>query len=143
MRNFGTLNMKKTTPELLERKMGMKGKTDVLLVMLMTASALACVVLWHVEIVWVFVLSVVPFFCVQMLLCRLTRRWWLRLQPLLPVAVLAGTALFYLVRDSGWDRLGALIFGLAAIAPTVGIGLGWGVWGICLWSKKRKMQEER
>jgi len=105
-----------------------KDKSNLLLTMLMTVSAVACIVLWHIEILWVFVLSAVPFFCVQLLLCRLCGRWWLRLQPILPIAVLGGMALFYLVRDSGWDRLGALIFGLAAIAPTVGIALGWGVW---------------
>lgn len=119
----------------------LKHKTDLFLTMLMTVSAVACVVLWHIEITWVFVLSAVPFFCVQLLLCRLCRRWWLRLQPILPVAILGGMALFYLIRDSGWDRLGALIFGLASIAPAVGIALGWCVWWICTVRHKRKEYE--
>ena len=118
----------------------MKDKSNLLLIMLMTVSAVACVVLWQIEITWVFVLSAVPFFCVQLLLCRLNRKWWIRLQPILPIAVLGGMALFYLVRDSGWDRLGALIFGLAAIAPAVGVVLGWGVWAICLLRSKKREQ---
>ena len=32
------------------------------------------------------------------------------------------------MRDSGWDRLAALIFGLVSIAPAVGIVLAWVVW---------------
>ena len=120
----------------------MKHKTDLWLGLVMTASAFACVVLWQVEIQWVFVLSVVPFFCVQLLLCRLSKRLVLRLQPILPVAVLAGIALFYFVRDSGWDRLGALIFGLICIAPAVGIVLGWLVWWICKVLDERKQRED-
>lgn len=116
----------------------MKQKTNLLLTMLMTVSAVACVVLWHIEILWVFVLSAVPFFCAQLLLCRLTGRWWTRTLPAIPVVLVAGTALFYLLRDSGWDRLGALIFGLAAIAPTVGIVLAWGLWFLC----RRKLKKE-
>ena len=114
----------------------MKHKTDLFLTLLMTVSAVACVVLWHIEILWVLVLSTVPFFCVQMLLCRLVRKWWIRLQPILPIAVLGAMALFYLVRDSGWDRLGALIFGLAAIGPTVGVALAWGMWWLFDYRKR-------
>lgn len=119
----------------------MKHKTDLALGLVMTASAFACVVLWQIEILWVFVLSAVPFFCVQLLLCRLSGRWVLRLQPILPVAVLAAIALFYFVRESGWDRLGALILGLACIAPAVGIVLGWLVWWICKVIGERKQHE--
>ena len=116
--------------------MKMKQKTNLILAVLMAVSTIACVVLWQVEIVWAFVLSAVPFFCIQLLLCRLVPRWWVRTLPLVPVVVLVGAALCLLIRDSGWDRLGALIFGLAAIAPTVGIVLGWGAWAIGTWKKK-------
>lgn len=115
----------------------MKQMMNLILAVLMTVSTVACIVLWQIEIAWVFVLSAVPFFCVQLLLCRLVSRWWVRILPVTPVALLIGAALFLLIRDSGWDRLGALIFGLAAISPTVGIGLGWGTWSICLWRAKR------
>jgi hypothetical protein len=120
--------------------MKMKQKTNLILVLIMAVSSVACVVLWQIEILWVFVLSAVPFFCVQLLLCRLVPRWWVRILPMVPIVVLAGAALYLLIRDSGWDRLGALIFGLATIAPMVGTALGWGIWAFCLWRGKRCKQ---
>ena len=114
----------------------MKQKVNLILAVLMAVSTAACVVLWEVEIVWAFVLSTVPFFCVQLLLCRLVPRWWVRILPVTPVALLIGAALYLLIRDSGWDRLGALIFGLAAIGPPVGVGLGWVTWLICKFRKR-------
>ena len=116
-------------------------KTDVFLAILLAVSTLACIIAWNAEILVLFYITAVPFFCGQLLLCRMTSRNWLRLLPALPVATLAGMALFYLVRDSGWDRLGALIFGLAAIAPAVGIALGWCVWWICRVRHKRRQHE--
>lgn len=117
----------------------MKHRADLLLAFLMTLSAIGCVVAWYVEISLLLFITVVPFFCAQLLLCRLSKRWQIRIAPAFPVAVLAGMAFFYLVRDSGWDRLGALILGLAAIAPTVGIALAWCVWLICCWRKKKPL----
>lgn len=116
--------------------MKMKQKTNLILAMLMAVSTVACVVLWQVEIVWAFVLSTVPFFCVQLLLCRLVPRWWVRTLPVVPIVLLVGAALCLLIRDSGWDRLGALVFGLAAIAPTVGIALAWGTWWLFDYRKR-------
>ena len=114
----------------------MKQTINWLLAILMTISTVACIVLWNIDILWVFVLSAIPFFCIQLLLCRLTGRWWTRILPAVPVVLVAGAALFLLLRDSGWDRLGALIFGLASIAPTVGIALGWGTWWLFDYRKR-------
>lgn len=115
-------------------------KTDVFLGILLAASTLTCIIAWNVEITVLLYITAVPFFCGQLLLCRTTSRKRLRLLPVLPVMALAGMAAFYLIRDSGWDRLAALILGLAAIAPAVGIGLGWGMWVFALWNKKRHKQ---
>ena len=107
----------------------MKNKWNILLLLIYLISAPICAVLAITSLgVFALVLPVLPAFCSQLLLCRVSKRTWVRCLPLVPVAVLLGIAGFYLVRDSGWDRLAALIFGLASIAPAVGDGLGWGVW---------------
>ena len=108
----------------------MKEKTNVVLALGLTLSIIGCVVAWYDNPAWLLYLTVVPFFCIQLLLCRLSKRWQIRIIPVLPVALMGAIALFYLLRDSGWDRLAALIFGLAAIAPAVGLVLGWGIWSI-------------
>ena len=99
----------------------MKHTTDLLLAFAMTLSTIGCVVAWYDNPAWLLYVTAVPFFCVQLLLCRLSKRWQIRIVPALPVVILAGMALFYLVRDSGWDRLAALLLGLACIAPALGI----------------------
>lgn len=119
----------------------MKHKTDLLLAFGMVLSVIACVVACYVEISWLLYITVIPFFCAQMLLCRLTGRWWIRMVPALPVVAVLTVAGVYLIRDSGWDRLGALIMGLVCIAPAVGIALGWLVWWIGRGLHKRKQHE--
>ena len=99
----------------------MKEKTNVILVLGLTLSTIGCVVAWYDNPAWLLYLTAVPFFCIQLLLCRLSKRWQIRIIPVLPVALMGAIALFYLLRDSGWDRLGAVIFGLACIAPILGI----------------------
>ena len=99
----------------------MQQKSNLVLTLLMTVSIICCVVAWYDNPAWLLYLTAVPFFCMQLLLCRLSPRWQVRFVPAIPVVIVAGMALFYLVRDSGWDRLGALILGLACIAPALGI----------------------
>lgn len=107
----------------------MKNKWNILLLLTYLMSAPICAVLSITSLgVFALVLPVLPAFCSQLLLCRVSQKTWVRCLPLVPVAVLLGIAGFYLVRDSGWDRLAALIFGLSAIAPAAGNGLGWCVW---------------
>ena len=107
----------------------MKNRLNIALFVLWLVSAVACVVNWLTFLdLPGFFLPVIPAFCSQLLLCRITKSRWLRALPLLPILFLLGLAGFYLVRDSGWDRLAALIFALAAIAPAVGMGIGWLVW---------------
>ncbi len=118
----------------------MKNKWNILLLTVYLISAPICVVLSITNLgVFALALPVLPAFCSQLLLCRVSKRAWVRCLPLVPVAALLGIAGFYLLRDSGWDRLGALIFGFASIAPAVGTGLGWGVWYL----GKRMKQENQ
>ncbi len=107
----------------------MKNKWNILLLTVYLISAPICVALSITNLgVFALVLPVLPAFCSQLLLCRVSGKTWVRCLPLVPVLLLLSIAMFYLVRDSGWDRLAALIFGLASIAPAVGNFLGWGVW---------------
>lgn len=107
----------------------MKNKWNILLLAAYLITAPICTML-SINYLGVFalVLPVVPAFCSQLLLCRVSGRTWVRCLPLVPVLILLSMAMFYLVRDSGWDRLAALLIGLASIAPAVGNGLGWGAW---------------
>ena len=119
----------------------MKNRLNITLLALWAVTTVFCVVNWlHFLDLPGFVLPVVPAFCSQLLMCRVTRNGWLRALPALPVPVLLGIAAYYLIWGSGWDALAALIFGFAAIAPAVGVGIGWAVWGLWLWRKKRRVQ---
>lgn len=119
----------------------MKQRTDLLLAFTMTLSAIGCVVAWYIEPSWLLYITVMPFFCAQLLLCRVSTSRAARSAPVLPVLLALGMAAFYFIRDSGWDRLGALILGLVCIAPAVGIALGWLVWWIGRVHHKRKQHE--
>lgn len=116
----------------------MRKHVDLWLLLIFLVSLPLCVWAWFTDILLILYITVVPFFCVQLLLCRVTASRIARAVPALPVLVTLGLAAFYFIRDSDWDRLGALIFGAAAIAPTVGIVLGWGVWWLCRYLEKRK-----
>ena len=118
----------------------MKNKWNVLLLVIYLISVPVCIVLPIAELsVYSLALPVLPAFCSQLLLCRVSRRAWVRCLPLLPIAALLGLAGFYMLRDNGWDRLAALIFGVFSIAPAVGVVFGWGTWWITRWMKKKAL----
>lgn len=79
-----------------------------------------CTVVWCVDITMVLFALVVPFFCLQLLLLRVTKKLYLRLIPVYPIALLLLAAGYYAAFGKGWDALAALIFSLLAIAPAVG-----------------------
>ena len=106
----------------------MKRHSDLILLAVFLLSLPVCIWAWFWNIALLLYITAIPFFCLQLLLCRVSSRPAARLAPCLPVLLALAAALYYLVRDSGWDRLAALIFALAAIAPAVGIALGWLVW---------------
>ena len=114
----------------------MKRHLDLILLAVFLLSLPVCIWSWFGDITVLLYITVIPFFCLQLLLCRVTRSLSARLVPGLPVLLALASALYYLVRDSGWDRLAALIFAFASIAPTVGIALGWLVW----WLMHRRKQ---
>ena len=119
----------------------MKNKWSILLLtVIYLVSAPVCAVLSLTNLgVLALTLPALPAFCSQFLLCEVSKKTWVRCLPFVPVAILLSIALFYLVRDSGWDRLAALLVGLASIAPAAGNGLGWGVW---YFGKRREQKTE-
>ncbi|MBQ3556787.1 MAG: hypothetical protein IJA11_03200 [Oscillospiraceae bacterium] len=121
----------------------MKNRLNIALLTIWFVGAVVCVVNWLTFInIPSFILPVIPAFCIQLLLCRVTKNGWLRALPVLPVLGLLGIAGFYFVRDSGWDRLAALIFAIAAIAPAVGTAAGWLVWWLTGRKKRNSSTEE-
>ncbi len=106
----------------------MKHKLDLVLLAVFMLSLPVCVWAWFGDISLLLYITVVPFFCLQLLLCRVTGSLTARLVPVVPVFLALAAALYFEIFGSGWDRLAALIFALASIAPGVGILLGWLVW---------------
>lgn len=77
----------------------------------------------------------IPMFCLQLLLCRKTRRW----VAAAPTLVIVGAVLWFtygFFTATGWDTLGWSIMMVLSIAPAVGCALGWAVYG--LWRLYRK-----
>ena len=120
----------------------MNSKWNRLLLVGCILSVALCVLAWNTELILALHVITAPFFFLQLLLCRVTCRWWLRFIPEMPIVLLMLVAGFYLLRDSGWDRLAALVFGLVAIGPSVGCLLGWAVWGIPILRRRRKEKRQ-
>lgn len=115
----------------------MKKRLNITLLVLWLVSTAVSIVNWITFIdLPSFVLPLIPAFCSQLLLCRVTKSGWLRALPALPVAALLALAGWHAIFGSGWDMLAALIFAFASIAPAVGVGLGWLAW----WLMQRKNQ---
>ena len=95
-------------------------KQDLGLVWALVLSTLLCIACGFLNISMLLFATAVPFFCLQLLLLRLTRKLPVRLLPVCPIALMLAAAGYYWVFGSGWDRLATLIFGLASIAPAVG-----------------------
>ena len=90
------------------------------LMLTLVLSTLVCILCCYVNIAMLLFATAVPFFCLQLLLLRLTKKLPIRLIPLLPIALMLALAGYYWEFGSGWDRLATLIFGLASIAPVAG-----------------------
>ena len=107
----------------------MKNRWNIALFSIWLVSAVICVINWLTFLdVPSFLLPIIPSFCSQWFLCRITKNGYLRALPVLPVVALLAIAGWYAVFGSGWDMLAAILFAFAAIAPAVGVALGWLVW---------------
>ncbi len=98
----------------------MKDPTNKKLLLAFLLGVTLCVAVCCIDITMVLFALALPFFCLQLLLLRLTKKWFLRLIPVCPIALLLLAAGYYAIFGKGWDALAALIFSLLAIAPAVG-----------------------
>lgn len=76
----------------------------------------------------------IPMFSVQLLLCRLSKSWWWRLIPFLPI--LAAGLVFMSIAE--WYILGWILVLWWCFAPTAGCLLAWAVSFLC----KRPVRKE-
>ena len=84
----------------------------------------------------------VPFFALQLLLCRLTR--WKKLPALLLTLLMVGLLAvcgFAFLSATGWNKLGWGVLLIASIAPVAGCLLAWMVYG-CDYLDQRKNRDD-
>ena len=98
----------------------MKNHTNRNLLIVFLLGIVLCAAVCFMDISLLLFCTVVPFFCLQLLLLRLTKKLPVRLVPVYPIVLMLALAGYYWVFGSGWDRLATLIFGFASIAPAVG-----------------------
>ncbi len=131
----------------------MKNRTDKILLAIFLLSLPVCafIVLNFLQIIdfnlglgsaargWLaLTLPAVPAFCLQLLLCRRTRRWI----AALPALAVIGTALwstYGFFTSIGWDTLGYGVIMLLCAAPAAGCALAWGVYGVQRLRQKRNV----
>ena len=129
----------------------MKNRTDkfLLAVFLLSFMLHVLIVLTYLEIIpfnrplWLYSVhawlavgfSFCPAFCLQLLLCRKTRRW----VAALPALAIIGAALWFAcgwLTSMGWDSLGWAILFWLSIAPAAGCVLAWTAFGLCTLYRK-------
>ena len=76
----------------------------------------------------------------QLLLCFKVKSLFVRLFPMGLLAAAGGWFCILGITIPGWDSLGYTILAIAAGFMLLVCGLGWGIWAICLWCRKRKTQ---
>ncbi len=76
----------------------------------------------------------------QLLLCFKAESLFVRLLPAGLIASVCGWFCILAFNDYGWDGLGYTILAIAAGFMLFVCALGWGVWALCLWRRKRKTQ---
>ena len=113
-----------------------KNRTDFILLAVFLLSAALCVGFWFWNIAWLLFLPAVPFFCFQMLLCRMDRWKLLRAVPLVLVAAMAVLGFYYARQPGFGESLFGVILLLGAISPAVGAVLAWAAWGLRRFCKR-------
>lgn len=82
----------------------------------------------------------VPLLLLQLLLCFKVESLFVRLFPVGLFAVAGAWFLFLFCAIPGWDGLGYIVLAVYAAFLFVVCGLGWALWALCLWNKKRRLQ---
>lgn len=83
------------------------------------------------------VLSIFVLLPLQLLLCFKVRSLFVRLFPMGFLGVSGAWFFFLSVSIPGWDSLGYTIFAIDAAFMLFVCAVGWGIWGLCLWWRKR------
>ena len=103
----------------------MKDRTNLTLLLLLILSVIACAVIWSENPPLVLSLSCIPFFALQLLLLRLSKRRIIRLLPIRLVLLAAVIGLLLRLFGESMTPLLGLILMWASAAPAVGILLAW------------------
>lgn len=80
-----------------------------------------------------------PFFALQLLLCRLSegRSKFLAIQLVAVLLLLLGVFTIAAYSTPGWDALGYMLLAVGTVAPVVGCVLAWVAWGYSRLSRKK------
>lgn len=80
-----------------------------------------------------------PFFALQLLLCRLSegRSKFLAIQLVAVLLFLLGLFAAAAYSTPGWDALGYMLLAVGTVAPVVGCVLAWVAWGYSRLSRKK------
>lgn len=96
--------------------------------------------IWWGEVnltVLVLVLSVLFLMPLQIWLCFKVKSLFVRLFPVGLLTVAGGWFLTLFYTIPGWDGLGYILFAVYAAFMIVACGVGWGMWALWRWRKKR------
>lgn len=115
----------------------MKDRVNQLLLGGFLLSLALCVWAWFSDIRLILLIPAFPFFCVQLLLLRMTRARFCLFFPIALDLLLAFFGAFLWLLGPGWDTLLGLILLCAAIAPAVGCLLGWLVYLLSVLHRRR------
>ena len=107
-----------------------KNRVTQMLLAVFLLSAALCVGSWFWDITWLLYLPAIPFFCLQLLLCRMERPKPLRAVPLVLAAAMAALGFFFAQQPGFGESLFGVILLLGAISPAVGSILAWAVWSL-------------
>lgn len=107
-----------------------KNRTNLILLSVLILSLALCVGFWFWNMAWLLFLPAVPFFCLQLLLCRMSRWKLLRAIPLILVAAMAAFGFYYAWQPGFGESLFGVILLLGAISPAVGAVLAWAARGL-------------
>lgn len=75
---------------------------------------------------------------IQLLMCFLLRRVWIKLIPTVLSFVVTVAFAILMVTSEGWDVLGYLLLGLCSFCALCACAVAWLVWAIVRAIKKRK-----
>ena len=83
-------------------------------------------------------LAIAVFLPIQLLLCFKVKKRIIRLLPVIVLALLTINFSVNAIVAQEWDGLGNLFFAIYTGIALFMCGIGWGIWWIVKWCKRRK-----